>query len=54
MKLEPLMNYNGNLVGFIDVDKGSFGNRVIVEVDGGECAIPSLVSEASFTSEEDL
>ena len=42
MKLEPLMNYYANLVGPVEVGKGPFGNRVIIEVDGGEFEGPKL------------
>ena len=42
MKLEPLMNYYANLVVPVEVGKGPFGNRVIIEVDGGEFEGPKL------------
>ena len=42
MKLEPLMNYHANLLPPLEVGKGPFGNRVIVEVDGGEFEGPRL------------
>ena len=42
MKLEPLMNYYANLVRSVEVGKGPYGNRVIVEVDGGEFEGPRL------------
>ena len=42
MKLEPLMNYYANLVGPVEVGKGPFGTRVVIEVDGGEFEGPKL------------
>ena len=42
MKLEPLMEYYANLEAPLEVGTGSFGNRVIVEVNGGEFSGPRL------------
>ena len=42
MKLEPLMNYHANLTQSLAVGKGPSGNRLIVEVDGGEFEGPKL------------
>ncbi len=42
MKLEPLMNYYANLMPPLAVGKGPSGNRMIVEVDGGEFEGPRL------------
>ena len=42
MKLEPLMNYYATLKPGIEVGAGPYGNRVIVEVTGGEFEGPRL------------
>jgi Protein of unknown function (DUF3237) len=42
VKLEPLMEYYANLSAPLEVGAGPFGNRVIVEVDGGEFDGPRL------------
>ena len=42
MKLEPLMNYHATLTPPLEVGKGPFGNRIIVEVDGGVFEGPKL------------
>ena len=42
MKLELLMEYYANLESPLEVGVGSFGNRVIVEVNGGEFNGPKL------------
>ena len=36
MKLEPFLTYYANLEGALDVGNGPFGNRLIIEVQGGE------------------
>ena len=45
MKLEPLMNYHANLTNAHEIGKGPFGNRLIVEVDGGAFEGPKLKGE---------
>lgn len=42
MKLELLLEYYANLEAPLEVGVGSFGNRVIVEVNGGEFEGPKL------------
>ena len=42
MKLEPLMTYYATLKPGIEVGVGPYGNRVIVEVTGGEFEGPKL------------
>lgn len=42
MKLEPLLSYHANLVAALDVGSGPYGQRLIVEVDGGEFSGPRL------------
>lgn len=42
VKLEPLMEYYANLEAPLEVGVASFGNRVIVEVNGGEFEGPRL------------
>lgn len=42
MKLEPLMDYYANLDPPLEVGNASFGNRMIVEVNGGEFEGPRL------------
>lgn len=42
MRLEPLLSYHANLVAALDVGTGPFGQRLIVEVDGGEFDGPRL------------
>ena len=42
MKLLPLMNYHANLAASLTVGKGPYGNRLIVEVDGGAFEGPRL------------
>jgi hypothetical protein len=42
VKLEPLMEYYANLEAPLEVGVGSFGNRMIVEVNGGEFEGPRL------------
>ena len=42
MKLVPLMNYHANLAASLTVGKGPYGNRLIVEVDGGAFEGPRL------------
>ena len=42
MKLELLMSYHANLPNSIAVGAGPFGNRLIVEVEGGEFEGPKL------------
>ena len=39
MKLELLMRYHANLANSIAVGAGPFGNRLIVEVEGGELSL---------------
>ena len=42
MKLVPLMTYYARLAASLPVGPGMYGNRVIVEVDGGEFEGPRL------------
>ena len=42
MKLEPLMEYYANLEPPLEVGVGPYGNRVVVEVNGGEFEGPRL------------
>ena len=42
MKLIPFFTYYANLTSSLEVGSGPFGNRLIVEVDGGEFEGPSL------------
>ena len=42
MKLELLLSYRAVLSSSLEVGSGAFGNRLIVEVDGGEFEGPKL------------
>ena len=42
MKLELLLSYHAVLSSSLEVGSGAFGNRLIVEVDGGEFEGPKL------------
>lgn len=42
MKLVPLMTYYANLAAALEVGPGMYGNRLIVEVDGGAFEGPRL------------
>lgn len=42
MKLVPLMNYYARLGAALQIGQGMYGNRLIVEVDGGEFEGPRL------------
>ena len=42
MKLVPLLTYHANLATAVPVGPGMYGNRLIVEVDGGEFEGPRL------------
>lgn len=42
MKLEPLMTYHAVLTNSLEVGNTPYGNRLIVEVDGGEFEGPRL------------
>ena len=42
MKLVPLMTYHANLARALPVGQGMYGNRLIVEVDGGAFEGPRL------------
>lgn len=42
MRMEKLLSYHANLLPGLEVGEGPFGNRLIVEVDGGEFEGPKL------------
>ena len=42
MRMEKLLSYHANLLPGLDVGEGPFGNRLIVEVEGGEFEGPKL------------
>ena len=42
MQLTPFFTYYANLTTSLEVGAGPFGNRLIVEVDGGEFEGPEL------------
>jgi hypothetical protein len=50
MKLELLLNFHANLTAMLEVGEGPFGNRTIIEVQGGEFSSAKLkgkIREAS-------
>jgi hypothetical protein len=53
VKLEPLMEYYANLELPLAVGEGSFGNRMIVEVKGGEFEGPRLKGKIRELSSAD-